>query len=136
MKTGTRWTEDEDKELLGFFRENKTTEEIGTYFKRSIGSVQNRVMTLMFQMINEDLSNIEQVCQEYNIDVKEMERYIGRREKRRDNRKEIRKNKNKKTDLNTQVSTNTTSETNSSEVVSLLREIRNYMKIIIDKLDK
>jgi len=132
MKTGTRWTENEDNELLGFFRENKTTQEIGDYFKRSIGSVQNRLMSILFQMINEDLSNIEQVCQEYNLSVKEMERFIGRKEKRRDTRRESRKNKKP---VANQVENVSTSNENS-EVVSILKDIRNYMKVIIDKLDK
>ena len=74
LNAGKKWTIEEDIKLLEEFTENKTYEEIALEHKRTVYSIQLRVISrIIYPKIKDDLEiDIEKVALEYNIRTKEL----------------------------------------------------------------
>ena len=71
---GKKWTIEEDIKLLEEFTENKTYEEIALEHKRTVYSIQLRVISrIIYPKIKDDVEiDMEKVALEYNIRIKEL----------------------------------------------------------------
>ena len=71
---GTKWTIEEDNKLVQEITDNKTYEEIALEHKRTVYSIQLRVISrIIYPKIKDDLEiDIEKVALEYNIRTKEL----------------------------------------------------------------
>jgi len=74
LNAGKKWTIEEDIKLLEEFTENKTYEEIALEHKRTVYSIQLRVISrIIYPKIKDDLEiDMEKVALEYNIRTKEL----------------------------------------------------------------
>ncbi len=74
MNAGKKWTIEEDIKLIEEFTENKTYEEIALEHKRTVYSIQLRVISrIIYPKIKDDVEiDMEKVALEYNISTKEL----------------------------------------------------------------
>ena len=74
LNAGKKWTIEEDIKLLEEFTENKTYEEIALEHKRTVYSIQLRIIfRIIYPKIKDDLEiDMEKVALEYNIGTKEL----------------------------------------------------------------
>ena len=74
LNAGKKWTIEEDIKLLEEFTENKTYEEIALEHKRTVYSIQLRVISrIIYPKIKDDVEiDMEKVALEYNISTKEL----------------------------------------------------------------
>ena len=74
MNVGTKWTIEEDNKLVQEITDNKTYEEIALEHKRTVYSIQLRVISrIIYPKIKDDLEiDMEKVALEYNIRTKEL----------------------------------------------------------------
>ena len=74
LNAGKKWTIEEDIKLLEEFTENKTYEEIALEHKRTVYSIQLRVISrIIYPKIKDDVEiDMEKVALEYNIHTKEL----------------------------------------------------------------
>ena len=74
LNAGKKWTIEEDIKLLEEFTENKTYEEIALEHKRTVYSIQLRVISrIIYPKIKDDVEiDMEKVVLEYNISTKEL----------------------------------------------------------------
>lgn len=123
---GQKWTKEEDEELLKMLEENPDAhyEFIAEHFKRTPGSVQNRALNIVLLMAGTD-GSLEDLCRKYNLDMKEMDKYKSKKENRLQARRENRR----------QTPSSRDDGLGGSEVLSVLKDIRSYMRIMLDKLE-
>lgn len=78
MNVGKKWTIEEDIKLAQEITENKTYEEIAMEHKRTVNSIQLRVIShIIYPKIKDDLDvDIEKVALEYNITPTLITRHI------------------------------------------------------------
>lgn len=128
-KAGQKWTSEEDQELMTHLEEHVLKpDELAKHLNRTVGSVQNRALNVIYNMVNgQSGSELDELCNKYHINMSDMNKYLKRREDRTTARREARRQQRQES---------TTQPINSDELVSILKDIRNYMKIIIDKLEK
>jgi len=71
---GTKWTIEEDNKLVQEITDNKTYEEIALEHKRTVYSIQLRVIScIIYPKIKDDVEiDMEKVALEYNISTKEL----------------------------------------------------------------
>jgi len=74
LNAGTKWTIEEDNKLVQEIADNKTYEEIALEHKRTVYSIQLRVISrIIYPKIKDDLDvDMEKVALEYNIGTKEL----------------------------------------------------------------
>ena len=74
FNAGTKWTIEEDNKLVQEIADNKTYEEIALEHKRTVYSIQLRVISrIIYPKIKDDLDvDMEKVALEYNIGTKEL----------------------------------------------------------------
>jgi len=74
LNVGTKWTIEEDNKLVQEIADNKTYEEIALEHKRTVYSIQLRVISrIIYPKIKDDLDvDMEKVALEYNIRTKEL----------------------------------------------------------------
>lgn len=74
MNVGTKWTIEEDNKLVQEITDNKTYEEIALEHKRTVYSIQLRVISrIIYPKIKDDIEiDMEKVALEYNIRTKEL----------------------------------------------------------------
>jgi hypothetical protein len=74
MNVGTKWTIEEDNKLVQEITDNKTYEEIALEHKRTVYSIQLRVISrIIYPKIKDDIEiDMEKVALEYNISTKEL----------------------------------------------------------------
>jgi hypothetical protein len=74
LNAGTKWTIEEDNKLVQEIADNKTYEEIALEHKRTVYSIQLRVISrIIYPKIKDDLDvDMEKIALEYNIIAKEL----------------------------------------------------------------
>jgi hypothetical protein len=74
MNVGKKWAIEEDNKLLEEITDNKTYKEIALEHKRTVYSIQLRVISrIIYPKIKDDLDvDMEQIALEYNINTKEI----------------------------------------------------------------
>jgi hypothetical protein len=77
---GTKWTIDEDKQLVQEIVDNKSYEEIALEHKRTILAIKSRVVShIIYQKYKDTIENdIEKISIEYNIDSALIMKYINK----------------------------------------------------------
>jgi hypothetical protein len=80
INVGKKWTVEEDIKLAQEIAENKTYQEIAMEHKRTVYSIQLRVISrIIFPKIKDDVDvDMEQVALEYNITSKEITYHINK----------------------------------------------------------
>jgi hypothetical protein len=127
---GLNWTKEEDDELLEKLISNPDAqyEIIAEHFKRTPGSVQNRALSLVLRMSGPD-NPLEDLCHKYNLDLKEMDKYKAKKDNRTQVRRDSRKNKRASGEGGGEIS-------NNNDTLAVLRDIRTYMKQLVEKFEK
>jgi hypothetical protein len=80
MNVGKKWTIEEDIKLAQEIAENKTYEEIATEHKRTVNSIELRVIShIIYPKIKDNLDvNMEEVALKYNVDTSQLIRQINK----------------------------------------------------------
>jgi hypothetical protein len=80
MNVGKKWTVEEDIKLAQEIAENKTYEEIAKEHKRTVYSIQLRVIShIIYPKIKDNLDvDMEKVALEYNVDTSQLIRHINK----------------------------------------------------------
>lgn len=134
VNAGQKWTQEEDEELLQMLLSDPDAqyETMAEHFKRTPGSVQNRALNLILIKTGPD-DSLESMCEHYNVDYKEMAKYKAKKDNRIQARRDARRQQQPR-----QVSSGRSGGGNyetDTEVLSVLKDIRSYMKILLDKLE-
>lgn len=121
---GTKWTIDEDKNLVQEIVDNKSYEEIALEHKRTILSIKSRVISnIIYPKYKDDIvNNIEKISIEYKIDNELITKYINKL----------------KTNNNIQKSVNSNephTKTDKTEILEYLQQLDTKMNDINTKLD-
>ena len=115
MNVGTKWTIEEDNKLVQEITDNKTYEEIALEHKRTVYSIQLRVISrIIYPKIKDDVEiDMEKVALEYNIRTKELLYNINKlkmkatenkdNQKHKPSKKPIQKPKHDEEPTNTQI---------------------------------
>jgi hypothetical protein len=118
---GTKWTIDEDKNLVQEIVDNKSYEEIALEHKRTILSIKSRVIShIIYPKYKDDIeNNIEKISIEYKIDNELITKYINKL----------------KTNNNIQKSVNSNKLDTKTEILEYLQQLDTKMNDINTKLD-
>jgi hypothetical protein len=84
---GTKWTIDEDKQLVQEIVDNKSYEELALEHKRTILSIKSRVIShIIYPKYKDNIENeIEKISIEYKIDNELIIKYINKLKKNNNN---------------------------------------------------
>ena len=113
-RAGVQWDESEDKDLMSHVKEGIPLNEIALEHKRTPVAVKSRVMKLALNMVEKDGLHIDEVSEMVHMSPDEILKF---KERRNNN---FRQNNNKLSDDN-------------GESIKVLKEIRDYLKIISEK---
>lgn len=87
-RAGTKWTEEEDKQLLKSITDNKSYEEIALEHKRTIIGIKSRVIKeILYNKYKNENRDINELIKEYNLDMDIVYRYINNYEKKQEIKK-------------------------------------------------
>jgi hypothetical protein len=85
--TGTKWTEEDDKKLMVMVKNDLLKygkinyNNIALEFKRTNGSIVARIKLNVYKMINDE-TNVEELCEKYQINKMDMDFFIEQQSKR------------------------------------------------------
>lgn len=121
---GTKWTIDEDKNLVQEIVDNKSYEEIALEHKRTILSIKSRVIShIIYPKYKDNIENeIEKISIEYKIDNKLIMKYINKLKTNNNIQKSVNSNK-------------PDTKINNKEVLEYLQQLDKKMNDINTKLD-
>ena len=134
MNVGKKWAKEEDNKLLEEITDNKTYKEIALEHKRTVYSIQLRVISrIIYPKIKDDLDvDMEQIALEYNINTKEILYNINKlkmKEKQALENKETPKQTPKENPKRKDV------EPTNKEILDYLRKLDSKIDEINSKLD-
>jgi hypothetical protein len=134
INIGKKWTIEEDDRLVQEFMDNKTYEEIALEHKRTVYSIQLRVIShIIFPKIKDDLDvDMEQIAVEYNIRTKELIYNINKLKMKVMKRLE---NKEKPTHKLTPSPKQRDDEPTNKQILEYLKQLDNKINEINSKLD-
>jgi hypothetical protein len=121
---GTKWTIDEDKNLVQEIVDNKSYEEIALEHKRTILSIKSRVIShIIYPKYKDNIENeIEKISIEYKIDNELITKYINKLKTNNNIQKSVNSNK-------------PDTKINNKEVLEYLQQLDKKMNDINTKLD-
>ena len=121
---GTKWTIDEDKNLVQEIVDNKSYEEIALEHKRTILSIKLRVIShIIYPKYKDDIeNNIEKISIEYKIDNELITKYINKLKTNNNIQKSVNSNK-------------PDTKTDKTEILEYLQQLDTKMNDINTKLD-
>ena len=121
---GTKWTIEEDKQLVQEIADNKSYEEIALEHKRTILGIKSRVIShIIYPKYKDDIeNNIEKISIEYKIDNELITKYINKLKTNNNIQKSVNSNK-----LDT--------KTDKTEILEYLQQLDTKMNDINTKLD-
>ena len=91
---GSRWSDEENEQLLEELKNNKSYEDIAKDHKRTITAIKAHIICyVIFPIynINEIESNIDEISEKYNIEPEIISRYIKKTNK--EDKKDVKDNK-------------------------------------------
>lgn len=121
MNAGLKWTEEEDKQLMEEVSDGYNIDVIANNHKRTTVGIKTRIMRNAINMLKENNMTIEEVSELVNIPINELYNYKKKLENKETKNKETKNNKSVKTYEPKQ------------DLMSVLVEIRDYLKIIAEK---
>ena len=121
---GTKWTIDEDKNLVQEIVDNKSYEEIALEHKSTILSIKSRVIShIIYPKYKDDIeNNIEKISIEYKIDNELITKYINKLKTNNNIQKSVNSNK-------------PDTKTDKTEILEYLQQLDTKMNDINTKLD-
>ena len=121
---GTKWTIDEDKNLVQEIVDNKSYEEIALEHKRTILSIKSRVIShIIYPKYKDDIENeIEKISIEYKINNDLIIKYINKLKTNNNIQKSVNNNK-------------PDTKIDNKEVLEYLQQLDKKMNDINTKLD-
>jgi hypothetical protein len=130
INVGKKWTIEEDNKLVQEITENKTYEEISLEHKRTVNSIQLRVIShIIYPKIKNDVeTNMENVALEYNIGTKKLLYNINKLKMK------ATENKDKPSKKSIQKSKHDEEPTNK-QIFEYLKQLDNKINEINSKLD-
>ena len=129
-RAGFKWTNDEDAQLMKEAQDGLEFDDIATKHQRTISAVKLRVMSNGLKMMTESNLTLSEVSTLIHISEEELLQY----KQREDDEKMKQKAKQEKTQ-NKKLNTFSISDgdTITQDIVSILSDIRDYLKIISEK---
>ena len=136
INAGQKWVKEDDDKLLEKLLTNPDVpfDQLADEFQRTAGSIQNRAMNLLMQMSSDD-NPLEDLCAKYNVDWKDMEKYRLKKDNRIQARRETRR-KARRGGGGGSVGSGSESGATNNETLLLLREIREQITVIQEKLSQ
>jgi signal recognition particle GTPase len=122
--TGTKWTIEEDKQLVQEIADNKSYEEIALEHKRTILGIKSRVIShIIYPKYKDDIeNNIEKILIEYKIDNELITKYINKLKTNNNIQKSVNSNK-------------PDTKRDKTEILEYLQQLDTKMNDINTKLD-
>lgn len=121
-RAGMKWTEEENNELMKAIMEGVDLEEVSKKHKRTVTGVKSRVMTNALQMIKDRDLTLHDVAELVHISIEDLTIH----KKKQDEKASTPKVKITASSVNEA----TESSVSYHDVMSILTEIRDYLKII------
>jgi hypothetical protein len=75
-KAGSKWSKDEETQLVDEAKSGKTFNEIALLHNRNVGGIHSRLRTIAAKMILEDNANIDEIANVFHIDKEYIENEI------------------------------------------------------------
>ena len=79
---GLKWSADDDKYLIDSASAKVPLNEIAKYLKRTEGSIKTRIIINILSKCDDNRTNLDSLCTQYNIDSKDVEVYLQKKELR------------------------------------------------------
>jgi len=125
-RAGLKWTEDENDQLMKDVMDGMDFNEVAKKYQRTLIGIKSRVMTNALTMMNDRDLTIQDVAKLVHISEDEIEYFRQTQEYKADATK-VKKNVTKKD------SPSNNDNIPYQDFMSVLTEIRDYLKIIADK---
>jgi lipase chaperone LimK len=120
-RVGVKWTEEEDESLMDDIHKKLDINDIAKKHQRTAVGIKCRILGNSLRIMEEENISFEDVSELFHLDIEELKNYKLKQEQKA----EARKNKNTLKEKSPKVS--------NEELMSVLLEIRNYLKIIAEK---
>jgi hypothetical protein len=126
-RVGVKWTEEEDESLMDDVHKKLDINDIAKKHQRTVVGIKCRILGNSLRIMEEENITFEDVSEIFHLDIEELKNYKLKQEQKA----EARKNKNT---LKEKSQTEKKSpKVSNEELMSVLLEIRNYLKIIAEK---
>jgi len=125
-RVGVKWTEEENNQLMmKVMEDNMDLEDIAKEHKRTVGAVKSRIMMNALRMMNDKNITLQDVAKLVHIPENDIENYKQKQE--------IKNDKQEKKVLKKTKESSRTETFSYEDVMSILSEIRDYLKLIAEK---
>jgi hypothetical protein len=85
-KAGSKWSKDEETQLVDEAKSGKTFNEIALLHNRNVGGIHSRLRTIAAKMVLEDNANIDEIANVFHIDKEYIENEIKNMKTRKERR--------------------------------------------------
>jgi hypothetical protein len=79
---GLKWDIEDDKYLLESASNKVSVSEIAKTLKRTEGSIKTRIIINILSKCDDNRTNLDSLCNQYNIDIKDVEVYLQKKDLR------------------------------------------------------
>jgi hypothetical protein len=74
-RVGTKWSIEEEEQLIKYINENKSIDDIAKEHKRTSGGIRSHIKEIAIRMIRIDGKSIEEVCESLHLTLEEITEY-------------------------------------------------------------
>jgi large-conductance mechanosensitive channel len=79
---GTKWTQQEEAELIEQIGQNLTVDEISTLHGRNPGGISSKIYGIAYRMLTKEGANFEEVALKLRITLEQMDEFKNQRDER------------------------------------------------------
>jgi polyhydroxyalkanoate synthesis regulator phasin len=144
-KVGMRWTNEEDEELMVRVKDKMELCEIARIHQRTMGGIKSRIIHNGWKMVKEGKLSVEEVTDLLNVSVEDIKKYNEKQEKKitqiRVKRgldpkepRELQRMIDPEESRGLQHTVDPKEPRELQHMISILEEIRDYLKVIVDDL--